>query len=759
MMPPKKAKKKPAFSSSSFRARDNNLLYGEAARPLRSGCLPTNQEVDLAVEAEIIKASNNKLNKDFEAPARNVVLDCVISSWTSVTNIQIMDRKSIQKKLAMLRDKREVVVKNNSDDKRRGKPRSAGINKRRKGRRARKVDDFESFSKELFDISKCVPESDMAFYLDQKGPRKERRQAFVSVGTGGGDVSGGNVGGEVGGGNGGGEVSGDNGDGDVSGDNGDGDVSGGNGESVDPIVHSDPSESDELSEETDEDNDKDDDPDYKVPDYTPKGKKLNPAVFELADRFNVSNQAAVGFNNILQPGNSYTTSGLYKARNREREAASVRDFSSEFIFAVGFDERKDLTFRGNGVREEHCSVVFYSPSGDHHAGFFTPENGTGKALAEGLYKFCADRKLNFSNLKAVVTDGTTKMTGHNSGAHMFFEKLVGRPLQRIVCYLHHLEKLFEHVFNYYGGLTTGPCSLTPYWNSLIVGDIHENEINKDFKVMPNEWLLSLIDGMAVGRNLSRDHAQFLALAKIVITGNITQAAFRCIGPFNNARFTTTESRILRAYISLSDPHEIVVRMVHFLIYVWAGSFLNGKMFPSHHFVGPKLLLLEVMLIKKHCGPTETAVLQNAININGQFVHHENVILNLLHSQDETERRLGVQTILRIRDQHPSSSVGKLRRFLPDDHRVNMRALSLSNLNLVPLSAAVHEPPVTERLSRDEVISFLDSPLDSLYPITSVSVERAVKDTTAVSMMATSEAQRNGILQLRIRSRLADKAKK
>ena len=37
-----------------------------------------------------------------------------------------------------------------------------------------------------------VPESDMNFYLDQKGPRKERRQAqaFVSFGNGNGDSDG-----------------------------------------------------------------------------------------------------------------------------------------------------------------------------------------------------------------------------------------------------------------------------------------------------------------------------------------------------------------------------------------------------------------------------------------------------------------------------------------------------------------------------------------------------------------------------------------
>ena len=71
----------------------------------------------------------------------------------------------------------------------------------------------------------------------------------------------------------------------------------------------------------------------------------------------------------------------------------------------------------------------------------------------------------------------------------------------------------------------------------------------------------------------------------------------------------------------------------------------------------------------------------------------------------------------------------------------MRALSLPNLNLVPLRDAVHEPPVTERLSRDEVM------------------ERAVKETMYVSLMAKSKAQRNDILQLRIRSRLAGKGNK
>ena len=740
MAKPKKTKK---FNSSREKRVQANLkLYGDNPRPLKPGCLPTNAAVDLAIEDCIIKESKKQKNKynNFEAHAILVVLDSVIETWTSVSNISILERKSIQRKIGKLRERRRAELKNLSIDKRSGVQRKQGKYKKRKGN-ARKIDDFKSFSAELFDISKMVPESDMNFYLDQKGPRKERRQAqaFVSFGNG----------------------------------NGNGDSDG----IVEPIVQSEPSidehldsslpgpssaraesesESEEMSEDEDSavEDDEKNDPDFEVPDYTPKRTKLNPAMLDHADRFNVSNQAAVGFHNIFQPNNAYSRSGLYKARRKLREAASVRDFSAEYIFCIGFDERKDLVFRGNGDREEHCSVIFYSPSGDHHAGYFTPESGLGEAVAKGLYEFCAERKLNFSDLTAVVTDGTTKMTGHLSGAQMNFEKLVGRNMQRIICYLHHLEKLFEHLFKHYGGLTSGPRTLTSYWNSLIVGDVHKREINKDFKVMPNEWLLGIIDGMAVGKNLSNDHAQFLALVKIVITGKVTEAAFRRIGPFNNARFTTTESRILRAYISLSEPDDCVVRMVHFLVYVWAGCFLNGKMFPAHHFVGPKLVLLEVMLIKKHCGPTETAVLQNAININGQFIHHENIILNLLHSPDETERRLGVQIILMKRDQHPSCSV--LRSFVPDDHRVNMRALSLSELNIVPLSAAVHEPPATERLSRDQVISFLDKPMETLFPISSVSVERAVKETTSVSLMAASEVQRNGIIQMRIRSRLAGK---
>ena len=132
MAKPKKTKK---FNSSREKRVQANLkLYGDNPRPLKPGCLPTNAAVDLAIEDCIIKESkkqNNKYN-NFEAHAILVVLDSVIETWTSVSNISILERKSIQRKIGKLRERRCAELKNLSIDKRSGVQRKQGKYKKRK---------------------------------------------------------------------------------------------------------------------------------------------------------------------------------------------------------------------------------------------------------------------------------------------------------------------------------------------------------------------------------------------------------------------------------------------------------------------------------------------------------------------------------------------------------------------------------------------------------------------------------------------------
>ena len=91
--------------------------------------------------------------------------------------------------------------------------------------------------------------------------------------------------------------------------------------------------------------------------------------------------------------------------------------------------------------------------------------------------------------------------------------------------------------------------------------------------------------------------------------------------------------------------------------------------------------------------------------------------------------------------------------MPNDYRVNVKATGLHNLNMIPLNEARYEPPVTKCLSDQEILNFLHSPFDaSGIPLSSVAVERAVKDTTRASMMARSTIDRNGVIQMTIRAR-------
>ena len=56
------------------------------------------------------------------------------------------------------------------------------------------------------------------------------------------------------------------------------------------------------------------------------------------------------------------------------------------------------------------------------------------------------------------------------------------------------------------------------------------------------------------------------------------------------------------------------------------------------------------------------------------------------------------------------------------------------------------------LTDAELHSLIDHPLNLSLPLSSVSVERAVKETTRAATMAATAAERDGIMQLTLRSR-------
>ena len=152
------------------------------------------------------------------------------------------------------------------------------------------------------------------------------------------------------------------------------------------------------------------DPDYVQPtSRTRTGKKINPDLLQWSERFGISAEATADVHNIYSE-QKYTTEGVRLSKKWARLEAAIPDFSNHRVIALGFDERKDssLTNRGDHDREEHFSVVIYSDEGSTIAGHFTPASGSSVDLANGLYQFCQDRKIDMSNLVGLVSDGTVK---------------------------------------------------------------------------------------------------------------------------------------------------------------------------------------------------------------------------------------------------------------------------------------------------------------------------------------------------------------
>lgn len=119
----------------------------------------------------------------------------------------------------------------------------------------------------------------------------------------------------------------------------------------------------------------------------------------------------------------------------------------------------------------------------------------------------------------------------------------------------------------------------------------------------------------------------------------------------HSRFTTTEIRCIRLYISETNPSFELTRITKYLVYVWGEVFITSKHRNSLEH-GSRLLLLEVMLTRKHCTFPEKTVLKTVMNTNGQYGHPENVLISLLSSPVAEEREIAVETIFNIREQGP-----------------------------------------------------------------------------------------------------------
>ena len=235
-------------------------------------------------------------------------------------------------------------------------------------------------------------------------------------------------------------------------------------------------------------------------------------IIETAERFGLSDSAVAHIVNatnvkasIISEENSSEI--LYRSKikriRKKLRSEKVEESKGKEPIAVGFDERKDQSKVevGKGIKGskrfevkkvENCAVIYWP--GEEFVGHVVPRDGTGAGLAQDIVQFFKNRETNLNSLRAILTDGCAKMTGWKNGACAMIEEELVTPLQRIVCFLHHLELPFGKIFEFYDGPTTGPESFSGPIGKLIMTDIWKLPTVK-FVQVENPTLLADIQSL------------------------------------------------------------------------------------------------------------------------------------------------------------------------------------------------------------------------------------------------------------------------
>ena len=195
------------------------------------------------------------------------------------------------------------------------------------------------------------------------------------------------------------------------------------------------------------------------------------------ERFGISDRAGTAVATVTRKAFNIVTdtdktqvidrSKLRRERQKYREEIQTEEeLQFDMVDGIYIDGRKDATitcikqgstYHRNAVIEEHDAIV--GEPFEFYITHVTPENGTGKNIAQAIYEVIEDTSME-NKLNIIGSDVTATMTGKNSGCISSLENVLGRPLQWIVCLLHLNVLPLRHIFQELDGKTKGPDSFS-----------------------------------------------------------------------------------------------------------------------------------------------------------------------------------------------------------------------------------------------------------------------------------------------------------
>ena len=121
-----------------------------------------------------------------------------------------------------------------------------------------------------------------------------------------------------------------------------------------------------------------------------------------------------------------------------------------------------------------------------------------------------------------------------------------------------------------------------------------------------------------------------------------------IGNVSHSRWLTTANRFLKMWVSLhtfkGKNLKNLESIVEFIIKVYYTMWFNIKV--AHKVVdGPRHVLMQMELVKEISQKNVKNIVTPRVESTVWFAHPENILLSLLASEDEEERRFAIRVIL------------------------------------------------------------------------------------------------------------------
>ena len=337
-------------------------------------------------------------------------------------------------------------------------------------------------------------------------------------------------------------------------------------------------------------------------------------------------------------------------------------------------------------------------------------------------------------LQAVICDNTAVNTGHKTGAVTVLERLLDRKIHKLGCLLHWNELPFREIFKQLDGKSNSATVWVGPIGRKLSEELHLEPVVKFSPVattlgQPEEEVM---------KDLSADQKLLLQYVLAIDAGKIgDDVLFTKPGPACLSRWLTAATRVLIIYTRTENPSTELQRIVAFIQQVYAPGWFTIKA-QSSFLHGPRILFKLLQAVKKLNDPVCSAVFEDKLQNWAFPLLSENFLASMLYSNVEWDRKMAAWKINELK-RVPGPPIGSARI-----QPLNFEAESWGQL--ISLSSAESEPPITKRLSEEQVNAMVKNPRACgalpKFPIHTQSVERAVKNVSEAAPMSWSVEKRH-----------------